>query len=107
MIASKLASYLSIFLVFLLTGCATIPGDPAKMTAEQIREAVKDKTIAVGCGTTETPYKINMVFVAVDRLVLRNGKMTIGRDCSITYENMDKPGTGLGGTGLGEAPVGR
>ena len=78
-------------LSLLVVGCATMPGDPAKMTAEQIREAVKDKNASIGCGATETPYKINVVLVVLDRLVVRNGTLTVGRDCTITITNTEKP----------------
>jgi len=72
-------------------GCATIPGNPAEMTAEQIREAVKDKNASMGCGRTETPYKLSMVYLVLDRLVIRNGTLTIGPDCSVTITNTEKP----------------
>lgn len=83
-------AYVVLTLALSVAGCATIPGDPAKMTAEQIREAVKDKNASFACGRTETPYKISMVYGVLDRMVVRNGTFTIGPDCSITITNSDK-----------------
>ena len=69
----------------LLTACATLPGDPSKMTAEQIREAVKDKTASIGCGATQTPYKINMLLVVLDKLSLPPGyTLRVEADCTVT-----------------------
>ena len=77
-------------LLLALSGCATLPGDPAMMTAEQLREVVKDKTATVGCATVQTPYKGNTVFVNLDKGVLQVGEVTISSDCTITIKN-DRP----------------
>ena len=68
-------------------GCATLPVDPSKMTAKQLREVVKDKSATLGCATIETPYKGNTIFLNVDKDVLKVGKITVGRDCTVTIEN--------------------
>lgn len=74
-------------LALLLTGCATIPGDPSKMTAEQLREVVKDKSATLGCATVQTPYKGNTVFLNLDAGVLKVGEVTVDSDCKITIRN--------------------
>jgi hypothetical protein len=84
----------ALVLALLVAGCATIPGDPSKMTAEQIKEAVKDKSYTMGCATVETPYKGNTILLNLDRGVLPPGSygtITIGRDCSVTITS-GRPG---------------
>ena len=70
-------------LLLSLAGCATMPGDPAKMTAEQIREAVKDKSASVGCGAVQTPYKINLLYLVLDKATIPEGTLEIGADCTV------------------------
>ena len=74
-------------LALLLTGCATLPGDPAKMTAEQLRETVKDKSANVSCATVQTPYKGNAVFLNLDKGVLAVGEISIDAECKVTIRN--------------------
>jgi len=78
-----------------VTGCAgaRLPADPSKMTAEQLREMVKDKAATLGCATVQTPYKGNTVLLNLDAGVLKVGRVTVKSDCEITIEN-DKPPKG-------------
>jgi len=73
--------------VFAFAGCATtLPMNPTDMSPEQIKEAVKDKSMGIGCVTILTPYRGNSVFMNLDKGVLLVGKFTIAPDCTITYE---------------------
>ena len=73
-------------------GCATtLPMNPADMTADQIKEAVKDKSASVGCVTIQTPYKGNSVFLNLDKGVLAVGEITISADCIVTIKNAPTP----------------
>ncbi len=75
--------------MLLMAGCASLPMNPADMTAEQIKAAVADKSYSMGCAVTETPYKINTIFLNLDKGVIPNqaaGRVIIGRDCSVTWE---------------------
>lgn len=74
--------------VLLLAGCATIPMDPSRMTAEQIKAAVADKSYSMGCAHVETPYKIGTIFMNLDKAVLpsgQGGKVKINADCSVEW----------------------
>ena len=80
-----------IMTALLLAGCAaTLPADPSKMTAEQLKETIKDKSATIACATVQTPYKGNTALVNLDKGVLAVGEVTIDSDCKITIKN-DKP----------------
>jgi hypothetical protein len=82
-----------ILLALMLTGCmATLPGNPEHMTAEQIREAVKDKSAHIGCGVVNSPYGRGVaVFVTLDKAVLINGTVVVDDQCKVTITNTPKP----------------
>lgn len=76
----------------LLGGCMTIPANPADMSAEQLREWIKDKNANVTCVIANTPYgKGSVVMMTVDRSLIVNGSMTIDDACKITMTNQAKP----------------
>jgi hypothetical protein len=68
----------------LTMGCATLPGNPTEMSAEQLKELVKDKNANVGCATVQTPYKGNVVYLVLDKAVIVNGSIIVDSDCKIT-----------------------
>lgn len=82
---------LAVTLAVLVGGCATLPGNPADMTAEQLKELVKDKNANVGCATVQTPYKGNVVYIVLDKSVVINGALTVASDCTITITNQASP----------------
>jgi len=86
-----LSRYLLFPALLVLAGCATIPGDPSQMTAEQIKEAVKDKSATVGCATVQTPYKGNTILMNLDKGVLQVGEITVTPECQITIKNAPPP----------------
>lgn len=74
-------------LSLILSGCvgpaAQFPY--AKMTAEQIKEAVKDKDIGITCITaTYAGAKATTLLVNVDKGIPSN--MTVNDDCKLTVE---------------------
>ena len=79
-------------LVFLtlLGGCmgATLPYNPEKMQADQLKALVSDKNAAVTCATTDTPYKGNVIYLNLDKGVLVRGIITVKRDCEVVIQNL-------------------
>lgn len=68
-----------------LAGCATLPGNPADMTAEQLREMIRDKSASVGCATVGTPYRGNVVYLNLDKGVLNfGGTISVDSECKVT-----------------------
>ena len=79
------AFLLSIFLVFLLTGCATLANPYKDMSAEQIAAAVKDKNLTAWCIVANTPYgKAIVSILNLDKQVLPPGSVvTVDDACKI------------------------
>jgi hypothetical protein len=72
----------------LLAGCAQLPADPSKMSAEQIREWVKDKNASVSCGKVNTPYGPTfLTYVVLDKAVVFDGSLTVDGDCKVSITN--------------------
>lgn len=76
-----------------LEGCGglSLPANPTKMTADQLREWVKDKSAAVQCATVSTPYKGTAVSVNLDRQIIINGTLTLKDGCEIIITNTTTP----------------
>lgn len=77
-----------ILLASLLTGCATAPNgyDPSKLSAEQIKAAVADKSTTVSCGLATGVYGRGMV-VYVNLDAERQpvaGSVTVDSECKTT-----------------------
>lgn len=78
----------ALLLAFVLSGCATLAGDPAKMTAEQLKEWVKDKNANLSCGVFNSPYGRGvMTYVVLDKAVVVNGSVTVDNECKVTVTN--------------------
>lgn len=78
----------SVVVVLALTGCATtLPMDASRMTPEQIKEAVKDKSANIGCVSIKAPYPGNSVLVNLDKGILTVGEVTVTPDCTVTIRN--------------------
>jgi len=79
-------------LCLLLAGCVSLPADPTKMSAEQLREWVKDKNANISCGSTiSTLGKFGVVSVVIDKGLVPNGAVTVDADCKITITNTVAP----------------
>jgi hypothetical protein len=74
-----------------LAGClngGSLPANPKEMSAEQLKEWVKDKNANAGCLVANTPYgKGNSVFLALDKGIVVNGTIIIKDNCEITIIN--------------------
>lgn len=71
-----------------LAGCQTLPADPSKMAADQLREWVKDKTANISCGVVNSPYGRGvMTSVALDKAVIFNGTVTVDGECKVSVTN--------------------
>ena len=74
-------------LALMLTGCATLPLNYSKMSADQLNALVKDKNANIGCATVQTPYKGNVLYLVLDKGVVQAGSVTIKSDCEVTITN--------------------
>lgn len=73
-----------IILSALLTGCAAhVPGDPSRMTAEQLGALARDKSAVISCITVSTlAADTTAVYAQID-LIKRGQSVSIGADCSV------------------------
>ncbi len=74
--------------IVLFGGCASVPGDPAKLNAEQLREIAKDKSASVACTIVNSPWGVGRtIWVQVDKSTFKAGAVTVGADCTVTVES--------------------
>lgn len=78
-----------LFLVLaVIAGCVSLPADPTKMSAEQLKEWAKDKNANISCGSTiSTLGKFGVVSVVIDKGLVPNGSVTVDADCKVTITN--------------------
>ena len=70
-------------LLCLLPACVSLPADPTKMSAEQLREWAKDKNANIACGTMMSNLGRGvMVTVVLDKGVAYN--VSVDPECKIT-----------------------
>ena len=83
----------AIAILFVVAGCAaSLPADPTRMSAEQLREWVKDKNANVSCGVINSPYGRGvMTSVVLDKAVVVNGTITVDAECKVTIQNEARP----------------
>lgn len=71
-----------------IAGCVSLPADPTKMSAEQLKEWAKDKNANISCGSTiSTLGKFGVVTVVIDKGLVPNGSVTVDADCKVTITN--------------------
>lgn len=79
------AAIFGLLAVSSLYGCMTLPIDYAKLSADQIREVVKDKGIVAQCAVANTPYgPVRSTTISVDKGSLPNGTVSVDDTCKIT-----------------------
>lgn len=79
---------LPILAVIITAACVALPGNPEKMTAEQLAAWAKDKNANIACGTaTNMAGRANLSYVVLDRSVIPSGSVTVDPDCKITITN--------------------
>lgn len=77
--------------LLLLVGCANMPADPAKMTAEQLKEWVRDKNANISCGVYNSPYgKGVMTYVVLDKGTIVNGSVSVDNECKVIIQSAPK-----------------
>jgi hypothetical protein len=76
---------MALIIASLLTGCATqVPGDPSRMTADQLSALARDKSAVISCITVATlAADTTAVYAQVD-LIRKGQSVSIGADCSVT-----------------------
>lgn len=67
-----------------LIGCAAVPGDPSKMSAEQLKAAAKDKNASVACWNGKTAAgNVTVTYVNTDQAPRLGSQVTVESDCRI------------------------
>lgn len=78
----------------MLSGCTTLPADPAKMSPEQLREWAKDRNASVTCVQARNATgTVAMISVSLDKAVISSGSVTVkpSSDCEATITASPKP----------------
>lgn len=66
-------------------GCAFVPADPSKMTAEQLKANAKDKNASVSCSNGKTMSgNVTVVYVNTDQAPKLGSVVTVKSDCETT-----------------------
>ncbi len=67
-------------------GCAapSLPGDPAGMSAEQLRELAKDRSASIGCIATQSlAVDVTALYITLDRSVITSGGLDVSGGCQV------------------------
>ena len=77
----------------LLSGCLSLPADPTQMSAEQLREWVKDRSTGIQCVIANTPWGRGIaVSVNVDQSkALESGSLSVDDACKIVLNKDSRP----------------
>lgn len=68
-----------------LAGCASIPGDPSRMSADQLTALAKDRSASAACTVVNTPWGPGRtIYISLDKATIAGGTVTIGPDCTAT-----------------------
>jgi hypothetical protein len=83
-----------------LSACATaVPGDPSKMSAEQLNAWAKDKNANLACSTFKGVYGTGIVnYVVLDKGIIADGTITMDGECKVTISNTAPARTTSGAT---------
>ncbi len=92
MIEKILAFILAAIISAFAGGCASLPANPTKMNAAQLKEWVKDKTDYLFCSTVNTPWGRGIAtYVSLDKGVSPNTSVTVDDQCKTTVTNTAAP----------------
>lgn len=79
-------------LVVALAGCTSWPSNPANMSAEQLKEWVKDRNANVSCAIINSPYgKGSLLMLTLDKGIVLNGTLTVDDACKVQMVNQQNP----------------
>lgn len=71
-----------------LAACVSVPGNPEKMSPEQLKEWARDKNANIACGVINSPYGRGIAtYVVLDKGVVFNGTVAVDPECKITVTN--------------------
>lgn len=78
----------------LLSGCASLPADPSRMTPDQLKAAARDKNSSAACTNAKTAAgNVTMIYVNVDQAVPLGSQVTVEADCKVTINATTMPRT--------------
>lgn len=77
----------------IFAGCAgTLPADPSKMTAEQLKAAAADRSAMAACTIVNSPWGVGRtIYVQLDQKTIPTGSVTVAADCSVTINSEAAP----------------
>ena len=83
---------LLIFTALCVAGCMSIPGNPEKMSPEQLTAWAKDKNVNVACATgTNMTGTATLTYLVIDKGVLAAGNVALGDGCKVSVTAQPKP----------------
>jgi cell division septation protein DedD len=84
----------SLLLLPVLVACTNMPADPTKMSAEQLKEWVKDKNAYVTCASAKNMSgNVTLMSANLDKGTVVGGTVTVSPDCTTTITSDPKPKT--------------
>jgi hypothetical protein len=86
-------------------GCAapSLPGDPAGMSAEQLRELAKDRSASISCISTQSlAVDIVALYITLDRSVISAGGVEIADGCQVRLQTAPRSGAGRAPAAAGD-----
>lgn len=79
---------ISLLMAEAMSACNTLPADPSKMSAEQLKAWAADKNANVACSTFKGMYGTGVVnYAVIDKGILVDGTVTVDNECKITISN--------------------
>jgi len=83
---------LCLFALFTVAGCMAIPGNPEKMSPEQLAAWAKDKNVNIACATAANMTgTTTMTYMVIDKGVLAAGNIALGDGCKVSVTAQPKP----------------
>jgi hypothetical protein len=80
------ARTISAALAVSLAGCATpLPGDPARLSADQLAALARDRSATVGCSTAQATLtgSVTTIYINIDAASALGGVVEVGADCGV------------------------
>lgn len=78
-----------LFVALALGGCASLPGDPSKMTPEQLKANAKDRNSTAACSNGKTAAgNVTLIYVNADQGTRLGSTVNIKADCETTITTL-------------------
>lgn len=78
-----------------LAACQSLPADPAKMSAEQLKAWASDKNASAACVSGKTAAgNVTTTYAVLDKGAVASGALTIDADCKVTITALPRAASG-------------